>query len=294
MSRHTDCLIAPTAGYLEQGAPEKAARAVFWLIFHLRNALRPPGQRAGSLGYVRILDDHDREASCPICRSSRRRSGDAGRRSDQALPMLEQAAAGARAAGDDDVFVLAGLASGRCLVVQGRTAEALAMLDEVMVYVVADRVAPQVVGLAYCIVISLCMERFDIQRAAEWTQALTGWCDAQSGLMPYRGECQVHRAEIFQLHGSWAEATEEAVQVSERVPAAGFVAGGAHYRLAELHRLRGQLDLAEREYAAAPQPADARCSPDWLCSGWRKETRPQPSPGWTARWRKAGTRRSSR
>ena len=69
--------------------------------------------------------------------------------------------------------------------------------------------------------------------------------------MPYRGECQVHRAEIFQLHGSWAEATEEAVQVSERVPTAGFVAGGAHYRLAELHRLRGQLDLAEREYAVA-------------------------------------------
>jgi DNA-binding CsgD family transcriptional regulator len=169
----------------------------------------------------------------------------------QALPMLEQAAAGARAAGDDDVLVLAGLASGRCLAVQGRTAEALTTLDEVMVYVVADRVAPQVVGLAYCIVISVCMERFDIQRAAEWTQALTGWCDAQSGLMPYRGECQVHRAEIFQLHGSWTEATEEAVQVSERVPTAGYIAGGAHYRLAELHRLRGQLDLAEREYAVA-------------------------------------------
>jgi hypothetical protein len=147
--------------------------------------------------------------------------------------------------------VLAGLASGRCLVAQGQIEQALDTLDEVMVYVVADRVAPQVVGLAYCIVISLCMERFDIQRAAEWTQALTGWCDAQSGLMPYRGECQVHRAEIFQLHGSWAEATEEAVQVSERVPTAGYVAGGAHYRLAELHRLRGQLELAEREYAVA-------------------------------------------
>jgi hypothetical protein len=132
-----------------------------------------------------------------------------------------------------------------------RDTQALAMLDEVMVYVVADQVSPQVVGLAYCIVISLCMERFDIQRAAEWTQALKGWCDAQSGLMPYRGECQVHRAEIFQLHGSWVEAIEEAAQVSERVPSAGFVAGGAHYRLAELHRLRGQLDLAEREYAVA-------------------------------------------
>ena len=67
---------------------------------------------------------------------------------------------------------------------QGRTAEALTALDEVMVYVVADPVAPQVVGLAYCIVISVCMERFDIERAAEWTQALTGWRDANRGRCP--------------------------------------------------------------------------------------------------------------
>ena len=240
------------SGYLDQGAPEKAARALFWLVFHLRNA-HQAARAAGWLGrLLRILDDCDRggqQSYLPLLLDGvpLMQAGAV----NQALPMLEQAAAGARAAGDDDVFVLAGLASGRCLAVQGRTAEALATLDEVMVYVVADRVAPQVVGLAYCIVISLCMERFDIERAAEWTQALTGWCDAQSGLMPYRGECQVHRAEIFQLHGSWAEATDEAVQVSERVPTAGYIAGGAHYRLAELHRLRGQLDLAEREYAVA-------------------------------------------
>jgi ATP/maltotriose-dependent transcriptional regulator MalT len=240
------------SGYLEQGHSDKAARCVFWLIFYLRNA----GQIARSAGWIarlrRILSDHDSDGHLsylPLVGEgvSLMQAGAV----NEALPMLEQAAAGARTAGDDDVFVLAGMASGRCLMARGETAAALAMLDEVMVYVVADQVSPQVVGLAYCIVISLCMERFDIQRAAEWTQALKGWCDAQAGLMPYRGECQVHRAEIFQLHGSWAEAIEEAAQVSERVPSAGFVAGGAHYRLAELHRLRGQLDLAEREYAVA-------------------------------------------
>ena len=238
--------------YLEQGAPEKAARAVFWLIFHLRGM----GQTARAAGCIsrlrRVLEDHDPDDELSYLVSLG--EGVAVMQAEapgEALPMLEQAAAGARAAHDDDLFVLAGVGRGRCLVVLGRTAEALAMLDEIMVYVVAERVAPPVIGLAYCAVISLCMERFDIQRAGEWTRALTGWCDTQSGLMPYRGERQVHRAEIFQVHGSWAEATEEAVQVSQRVPAAGFVAGGAHYRLAELHRLRGQLDLAEREYAAA-------------------------------------------
>jgi DNA-binding CsgD family transcriptional regulator len=238
--------------YLEQGAPEKAARAVFWLIFHLRGT----GQTARAAGWIsrlrRMLEDHDPddELSYLVSLGEGVAVMQAGA-PVEALPMLDQAAAGARAAHDDDLFALAGLGRGRCLVVLGRTAEALAMLDEIMVYVLAERVAPPVVGLAYCVVITLCMERFDIERAGEWTRALTGWCDAQSGLMPYRGECQVHRAEIFQVHGSWAEATDEAVQVSERVPVAGFVAGGAHYRLAELHRLRGQLDLAEREYAAA-------------------------------------------
>jgi DNA-binding CsgD family transcriptional regulator/tetratricopeptide (TPR) repeat protein len=238
--------------YLEQGLPDKAARCVFWLIFHLRNA----GQNARAAGWIarlrRLLDDDDPDGH--LAYLGVLGEGVALMQAGsviQALPMVERAAAGAQAAGDDDLFVLAGLARGRCLDVQGHRTEALEALDEIMVYVVADRVAPQVVGIAYCSVISLCMDRFDMQRAAEWTQALSRWCDAQSGLMPYRGECQVHRAEILQLHGSWAEATEEVVQVSQRLPAAGFVAGAAHYRLAELYRLRGQFDLAERSYAAA-------------------------------------------
>jgi DNA-binding CsgD family transcriptional regulator/tetratricopeptide (TPR) repeat protein len=238
--------------YLEEGLPDRAARCVFWLIFHLRNA----GQTARAAGWIarlrRILEDEDPDdhLSYLALLGEGVSLMQAGAVND-ALPMVEQAAAGARAAGDDDLFVLAGLARGRCLDVQGQKRQSLGALDEIMVYAVADRVAPQVVGLAYCSVISLCMDRFDLQRAAEWTQALTRWCDAQSGLMPYRGECQVHRAEILQLHGSWAEAAAEAAQVSERLPAAGFVAGAAHYRLAELHRLRGQFDLAERSYAAA-------------------------------------------
>ena len=239
-------------GYLERGLPGQAARCVFWLVFHLGNA----GQAARAAGWLarlqRILDDHDPDGKLSylvlLVEGVRLMQS---RAAADATPLLERAATGARVAGDDDVFVLAGLARGRCLVFQGQTTEALAALDEIMVYVVADQVAPQVVGIAYCSVISLCMERFDVQRSGEWTNALTGWCDAQSGLVPYRGTCQVHRAEIFQLHGSWAEATEEAAQVSQRPPALGSVAGAAHYRLAELHRLRGQLDLAERSYAAA-------------------------------------------
>jgi ATP/maltotriose-dependent transcriptional regulator MalT len=239
-------------GYLDRDMFDSAARCIFWLVFHLRNA----SQTARAAGWLarlhRLLDDHDPDGRLSYLTLladgvSLMQAG----APNEATPLLERAAAGARAAGDDDLFVLAGMAGGRCLVLQGQTTKALAALDEIMVYVVADQVAPPVVGLAYCSVISICMQRFDVQRAGEWTRALSGWCDAQSGLVPYRGTCQVNRAEIFQLHGSWAEAAEEAIRVSQRTPAADSVAGAAHYRLAELHRLRGQLDLAERSYAAA-------------------------------------------
>jgi hypothetical protein len=270
--------------YLEQGLPDKAARCVFWLIFHLRNA----GQNARAAGWIarlrRLLADDDPDGH--LAYLGVLGEGVALMQAGsviQALPMVERAAAGAQAAGDDDLFVLAGLARGRCLDVQGHRTEALEALDEIMVYVVADRVAPQVVGIAYCSVISLCMDRFDMQRAAEWTQALSRWCDAQSGLMPYRGECQVHRAEILQLHGSWAEATEEVVQVSQRLPAAGFVAGAAHYRLAELYTGSAGSSTWPSAPMRPPRVAAARCNRAWLTSDWRRGTQRQVLLDWIVR-----------
>src|SRR4029079_18675894 len=91
---------------------------------------------------------------------------------------------------------------GRCLVMLGRPADGVALIDEAMVNVVSGRVAPQVSGMAYCAMISMCMQRFDVERAGEWTIALSEWCEAQAGLVPYRGICRLHRAEILQFRGS--------------------------------------------------------------------------------------------
>jgi len=45
-----------------------------------------------------------------------------------------------------------------------------------------------------------------VATAREWTQALARWCDNQSGMVPYRGACTVHRAELLQFEGSWPQA----------------------------------------------------------------------------------------
>jgi ATP/maltotriose-dependent transcriptional regulator MalT len=85
------------------------------------------------------------------------------------------------------------------------------------------------------------------------------WCAAQPGLVRYRGECLLYRSEVMQLRGNWQQAArdaEEACGLLGSRPAAG----AAHYRLGELHRLRGQLGSAEAAYTRAnehgrtPQP----------------------------------------
>ena len=242
--------------YLDRGLTEQAARCVFWIGFHLGNA----GQHAQAAGWLerlrRLVDSTGTGTNPDPHLAAMVRLADAVNlmqtgRASVALPMFDQVTTAAQAAHDDDLFALAVLGRGGCLYELGRSSEALAALDEAMVLVVADLVAPPIVGLAYCSMVGLCMERFDVQRAGEWTRALSGWCDAQSGMVPYRGVCQVHRAEIFQLRGAWTEAASQAVHVSELPPADGWIAGAAHYRLAELHRLRGRFDLAERSYAAA-------------------------------------------
>jgi DNA-binding CsgD family transcriptional regulator len=123
-----------------------------------------------------------------------------------------------------------------------------------MAGVTAGEVTPIVAGVIYCSVISACFDMLDIRRAQEWTAALNDWCRAQPGLVPYKGECLAHRAEILRLRGQWTEAIAEAGHACEALTETkGPAAGTAAYGLGELHRLRGDFAAAEAAYARASE-----------------------------------------
>ena len=182
---------------------------------------------------------------------------------------LETAATTARAAAeigrrfdDQDLVALAAHEQGHLLIRLGRVREGLGLLDEAMLAATTGVLSPYVTGIVYCGTIAACQEVYELRRAGEWTAALSAWCDDQPDLLPFTGNCLVHRAEIMQLHGAWPDALEEAQRAGERLALAENerAAGEADYRKGELHRLQGDFTEAEEAYKEAsrrgfePQP----------------------------------------
>jgi ATP/maltotriose-dependent transcriptional regulator MalT len=194
---------------------------------------------------------------------------------DKAHEIFAQAAAIGQKYGEGDLLAMALHGQGRAAIRRGEITQGVALLDEAMVAVRAGELTPIISGIVYCGVIDSCRETFDVQSAQEWTAALNDWCAAQPEMVPYHGVCMLHRAEILQLHGEWPDALMEARRACEQMstPPPKPILGAALYRLAELHRVRGELAEAEaaylqaKQWERAPEPGIAQLQ---LAQGQRK------------------------
>lgn len=240
----------------------RAARCAFWLAFRGLNAGEVPFASGWISRMTRMLD------SCGDCVErgyidflvALRRifGGDVVRSADGFRSAVEIADRFA----DANLATLARHGQGRAMIYLGEVGAGMSSLDDAMVAVTAGEVSPIVAGDTYCGVIEACRELFDVARAQTWTSALSRWCAAQPDLVPYRGQCLIHRAEIMQLRGDWEGALAEAERARERLtrPAPQPAVGAAWRQLADLYRLRGEVAGAEEGYRRAhemgcdPQP----------------------------------------
>jgi len=250
---------------LELGETARAARAGFWLSFLLLLA----GEPARATGWLartqRLLEQHAVE-----CVERGYVDGILGLRAlgggdpAEAAAAFERARACGERFGDADLMALGLLGRGQALVQAQQLEQGMVLLDESMAGVSAGTVSPVLTGILYCAVLRTCERALDLRRAREWTLELNDWCAAQPDLVPFRGDCLVHRTEVLLLQGDWTGALAEARAACERLAARpGSAAGRAFYQCGELHRLRGEFAEAERLYELAsrhgcdPQPGAA-------------------------------------
>jgi DNA-binding NarL/FixJ family response regulator len=180
---------------------------------------------------------------------------------------------------DPDLLALALNVQGRVLTEAGQVGQGVRLMDEAMVGLLAGEVSPIIAGLVYCALIEACVLVRDYGRVAEWTRALTTWCDAQPGLVAFTGQCAVHRGQLMRLHGAYADALDELAQAMERYARAGGdpAVGLAHLERGEVLRLMGEYDAAETAYAAAARTGDEALPGRTLL--WLARGRPEAAAG---------------
>jgi DNA-binding CsgD family transcriptional regulator len=236
---------------LQRGDAPAAARCAFWtgflLLFHGHTA-RAGGWFARAERSVATVDGECSTSGLLLVPAFL--EAHASGRAEDAGSMASRIVDIARRCHDADLLALGLLCQGEAAVALGDTATGMRLLDDAMVSVTTDEVSPIPAGIVYCGVIEACVDAFDLRRAAEWTEALTDWCEQQPDLVPFRGQCLVHRSQVLQAHGAWLEAMTAAEEAERRL-AEHPALGAALYQLGEMHRLRGELAAAERAYRAA-------------------------------------------
>lgn len=172
---------------------------------------------------------------------------------DQAIVHAQRARDLGRDFGDPDLEGLGLMQAGQAWLFTGNTPEGLNALDEAAVAVGANGLSSWAGGLVYCGVIYSYMTRADWQRAGQWTEQFTRWCEGK-GVAAYPGLCRMHRAEVLAVKGDLPEAVREMAATIEMLEAhAPWAVGDAWLVMGEIRLWCGQLEEARAAFIRAAE-----------------------------------------
>jgi len=143
------------------------------------------------------------------------------------------------------------VAEARLLILGGDVVQGLALLDEVGVAMVSGDLDPLSTGVVYCELVCALQGLAQYDMAEEWTETMERWCKTNA-IGSLHGRCRVHRAEILRLRGSCNEAEREALAACEELRP--YVRRELGWPLSELGRIRlrkGDIEGAEQALLAA-------------------------------------------
>jgi tetratricopeptide (TPR) repeat protein len=154
---------------------------------------------------------------------------------------------------DQAATAIGRVAEARSLILEGEVRQGLRLLDEAAVVTVSGELDPFSTGMVYCELVCALQALAQYDRAEEWTEAMERYT-RRSGIGSIHGRCRVHRAEILRLRGSLNEAERQAVEACDELRP--YLRREMGWPLTELGRIRlqkGDVGGAEDAFRAAHQ-----------------------------------------
>jgi hypothetical protein len=143
------------------------------------------------------------------------------------------------------------VAEARLLILDGEVRQGLALLDQAGVTTVSGGLDPFSTGVVYCELVCALQGLAHYDVAEEWTEAMERWSETNA-IGSLQGRCRVHRAEILRLRGSCNEAERQALVACQELRP--YLRRELGWPLNELGRIRlhkGDIAGAEEALLAA-------------------------------------------
>ncbi|MFB3739927.1 MAG: hypothetical protein ACE14W_13305, partial [Candidatus Velamenicoccus archaeovorus] len=169
----------------------------------------------------------------------------------KALALVERARDIAERTAERDLAAWAQMRRGMFLADQGRVERGLALMEEVAAGAAGGELGTFTTGAVFANMVSLCRDLAEYRRGSQWCDVALRWCERQA-IVGFPGIFRTHRAEVMRMRGRLDDAEREAHAAWEELQGFSPVhAGAAQHERGEIHLRRGDLSAADDAFRRA-------------------------------------------